>query len=302
MRKFTCILALLLGAGMYSPAETIDEVYFNPSRLGRYETLRITDQLTAAGGVEAQNMDIQSAGTVTWNSENGFTIPQTHAKGNVNMQGTWTVDTLNNLGGLYGGTVQFTGTGESSINNLNNGDAGARIQANTVNDLTVTYNGAATSYGGTSVAGFLLAPNEVPVPGKSMCWVERVDDSANKRSLLGYCDTNTVTTTPTASADCSVASYKTSHKSECCPSASTSDTDCYTYTWTYLGTSGHTTNSCSSCTQQLCWQSLGGSCSYSELGSYCNYCTCDDAGWEEYENTYYVTEQSYKCAAAKNGW
>ena len=45
------VLGLLLCVP-FTGAETIDSVSFNPARLGRYETLKVSDQLTTKGGID----------------------------------------------------------------------------------------------------------------------------------------------------------------------------------------------------------------------------------------------------------
>ena len=56
------VLGLLLCVP-FTGAETIDSVSFNPARLGRYETLKVSDQLTTKGGIEANAVTVQSGGT-----------------------------------------------------------------------------------------------------------------------------------------------------------------------------------------------------------------------------------------------
>ncbi len=58
-------MAVVLAAGAVScPAETIDEVYYNPSRLGHYDYFTVTHTLDTKGAVQAKKMNI-SGNSVT---------------------------------------------------------------------------------------------------------------------------------------------------------------------------------------------------------------------------------------------
>ena len=81
------VLGLLLCVP-FTGAETIDSVSFNPARLGRYETLKVSDQLTTKGGIEANAVTVQSGGTVSVNNAGNYKFPATEVKGSVEMTST----------------------------------------------------------------------------------------------------------------------------------------------------------------------------------------------------------------------
>ena len=66
-------------------AEVIDSVSFNPARLGRYETLKVSDQLTTKGGIEANAVTVQvkPGRTVSVNNTGNYKFPVTEVLGSV---------------------------------------------------------------------------------------------------------------------------------------------------------------------------------------------------------------------------
>ncbi len=64
MKKFFLLVFVSLLVGV-ATAEVIDSVSFNPSRLGRYEHLKVSDTLSTVGNAQSQFVTVQSASEVT---------------------------------------------------------------------------------------------------------------------------------------------------------------------------------------------------------------------------------------------
>ena len=122
--------------------------------------------------------------------------------------------------------------------------------------------------------------------------------------------TGTCTPKPT----CSDASYKASHKSECCPSTSTSDSVCYkdcstssksNFRWSQIDAS----ESLSTCTSSCCLSSsrpCGGVCNDSTYGNVCDsYSPACPSQYgtrprrSSFKCVATITNSTYRC---KNGW
>ena len=118
------------------------------------------------------------------------------------------------------------------------------------NKLSVSGSEDASLYDGATTDGFTLAGNDIPQPTSShvntgaalsnctLKWEERVTSDNQKVKLLALAGCGG--TTP-STGDCSNATYKASHKSECCPSAAKTDTVCYQklYKWVSTNTTNH---------------------------------------------------------------
>ena len=117
-------------------AEVIDSVSFNPARLGRYETLKVSDQLTTKGGIEANAVTVQSGGTVSVNNTGNYKFPVTEVLGSVDMKSTdFEAGTLNSRG-----TASFenkSGSAESKITTLNTSTADVRANILDLTNVTV---------------------------------------------------------------------------------------------------------------------------------------------------------------------
>ena len=89
---------------------------------------------------------------------------------------------------------------------------------------------------------------------------------------------------------CSDTTYKATHKSECCPSAPTSDTICYGYYWTPTGWDAGNEVDCAG-EGRGNYDDCGETCS--EEGKTCEIILCQD----------YIFEVRYfTCEYGKNGW
>ena len=163
MKKLFYVLPGLCLFASGAAAETIDSVSFNPARLGRYETLKVSDQLTTKGGIEANAVTVQSGGTVSVNNAGNYKFPATEVKGSVDMKSTdFKAVTLNSRG-----TASFenkSSSAESKISTLN-----------------------------TSTADVRAGENDIPRPASvgldncsNLTWVERTTDDNYKYKVLAF--------------------------------------------------------------------------------------------------------------------
>ena len=170
------VLGLLLCVP-FAGAEVIDSVSFNPARLGRYETLKVSDQLTTKGGIEANAVTVQSGGTVSVNNAGNYKFPVTEVLGSVDMKSTdFEADTLNSRG-----TASFenkSSSAESKISTLNTSTADVRANILDLTNVTVPTGGS-----------FTLGENAIPEPGQecsNLRWVERTTDDNYKYKVLAF--------------------------------------------------------------------------------------------------------------------
>lgn len=265
MKNFrkTIVLGAAVWCAMTVQAEVLDTVYYNPSRLGRYKTLKVTDTVTARGGVSVgENMMLDNAGVITVSgASDGYSFENIASAGEVDFSGM-SVNTAALGAGMSGALGYFSQGGVSSL--INTLAANALIKAKTLNissssNFSIT-GVAAERYDGSTAAGFTLGRNTIPVAEitQNLVWISRKDDSGNTWKLLGMeataantcqgsfsrscgCNlTGTQTRTCTAGSwsawgPCSVSdcegceneTYKEEHLSECCPLQPYSDSDCY---------------------------------------------------------------------------
>ena len=177
MKKLFYVLPGLCLFASGAAAETIDSVSFNPARLGRYETLKVSDQLTTKGGIEANAVTVQSGGTVSVNNAGNYKFPATEVKGSVEMTSTdFKADTLNSRG-----TASFenkSSSAESKISTLNTSTADVRANILDLTSVTVPTGGSLT-----------LGENAIPEPTQScsnLRWVERTTDDNYKYKVLAF--------------------------------------------------------------------------------------------------------------------
>ena len=197
------VLGLLLCVP-FTGAETIDSVSFNPARLGRYETLKVSDQLTTKGGIEANAVTVQSGGTVSVNNAGNYKFPATEVKGSVEMTSTdFKADTLNSRG-----TASFenkSSSAESKISTLNTSTADVRANILDLTSVTVPTGGS-----------FTLGENAIPEPGQecsNLTWVERTADDNYKYKVLAFASCGGGETEP-GTAECTDGEQYTSTKLE----------------------------------------------------------------------------------------
>ena len=337
------LVAVLLCVAVTAPAEIISAVSYNPSRMGDYVYLKVADKANLKGGIESNTMTVRSGGTVSASSPNlnydvpavvgasGSTLdmPNTaihgsaaHTYNNYQSVNTGTPSAL--LNNVYVNGGQTTVKNDSYISTL---DAVNRLKqkAGTLRASKLSVSGSedASLYDGATTDGFTLAGNDIPQPTSShvntgaalsnctLKWEERVTSDNQKVKLLAL--TNCGGTTTPSTDDCSNATYKASHKSECCPSAAKTDTVCWTSKQETVAGPVPDVCSCKPCAQaalpideniqaQMCqfggnpchciitWYVSGGLNSDLNLsGSSSN--SCSVARWQSCKTTY-----------TKNGW
>ena len=257
VKRLVVLFLITLFAAVNAPAEIISAVSYNPSRMGDYVYLKVADKANLKGGIESNTMTVRSGGTVSASSPNlnynvpavvgesgsALDMPNTAIHGaaantydNYQAVNTGTPTALLNNVYVNGGTT--TVKSDSYISTL---DAVNRLKQKAAtlraNKLSVSGSEDASLYDDATTDGFTLSGNDIPQPTSShvntgaalsnctLKWEERVTSNNQKVKLLAL--TNCGGTTP-STGDCSNATYKAAHKSECCPSAAKTDTVCWT--------------------------------------------------------------------------
>ena len=264
VKRLVVLFLITLFAAVNAPAEIISAVSYNPSRMGDYVYLKVADKANLKGGIESNTMTVRSGGTVSASSpnlnynvpavvgESGSTLdmPNTAIHGaaantydNYQAVNTGTPTALLNKVYVNGGTT--TVKNDSYIATL---DAVNRLKQKAAtlraNKLSVSGSEDASLYDDATTDGFTLSGNDIPQPTSShvntgaslsnctLKWEERTTSDNKKVKLLALA--NCGGTTPPSTGDCSNATYKAAHKSECCPSAAKTDTVCYSPVYTYV--------------------------------------------------------------------
>lgn len=180
MKKLTVLFLLFSSVACYG--EIVSEVSFNPSRMGDYKYLKVADSASLVGGLETQDLNISSGGTVTM--ELGSSVPQNFTiTQTVNGASGSTIDmptaTFSDSSNAYipdvyvrGGKGTFTG-GNSVVNTMNGNDVLLQ-KAKTLNTLSggtveivgkggnpIPLHSAGTT---TTTKGFWLHGNDIPTP------------------------------------------------------------------------------------------------------------------------------------------
>ena len=210
MRNLSWVVLGLLLCVPFAGAEVIDSVSFNPARLGRYETLKVSDQLTTKGGIEANAVTVQSGGTVSVNNAGNYKFPVTEVLGSVDMKSTdFKAVTLNSRG-----TASFenkSGSAESKISTLNTSTADVRANILDLTNVTVP---------DEDENSLRLGENDIPRPasvGLDNCsnlrWVERTTDDNYKYKVLAFGTCKGGETEP-GTAECTDGEQYTSTKLE----------------------------------------------------------------------------------------
>ena len=186
--KHILLFCLSLFLSVPSFAEIISSVSFNPSRMGEYTYLKITDKANLKGGLNATTMNINSGGTVTMTTDNSARIydvptvtgasgsainmPNTAFHGNTsNTYSSYKSESTSAPSGLLpsvaakGGTQTYNN--DSYIQTL---DAVNMLKQKVGSlkggTLEITGNGGSTVglYDSGNTAGFHLAGNDIPEP------------------------------------------------------------------------------------------------------------------------------------------
>ncbi len=184
--KIAILLGMVLCAASAS-AEVVESVSFNPSRLGQFERLKISDRLNAPGGVQSSRMTVHSGNRVAVENAGNYQLDYALPSGKVAMPGTQFETT--NLK-AKGGEGEFGREGNSYVSTVGTlqGDM-VRLKANVLKVNQISVEGSpAASYDGNSIQGLELGLNDIPNPGStgncSLQWVERKADDGNKYQVL----------------------------------------------------------------------------------------------------------------------
>ena len=181
------LLTGLLALFVFAPAvraEVIDAVLFNPSRLGRYENLKVSSELDASGGVNVQTATVQSHSAVNVNSPSGYNLENVSAH-KVNLPNTAFQSSSFQAAG---GKASF-GSGE--IQNLKDSAQKMRVKGKTVTvgkDVTVEMLGGEDS-SNQEVKGLRLGGNDIPQPVSGcveLGWYAQKAASGKEYKVLGF--------------------------------------------------------------------------------------------------------------------
>ena len=182
------LMILLLVSAPLCHAEIISSVSFNPSRMGEYTYLKITDKANLKGGLNATTMNINSGGTVTMTTDtssriydvptvtgasgSAINMPNTAFHGNTsNTYSSYKSESTSAPSGLLpsvtakGGTQTYNN--DSYIQTLDAVNM-LKQKVGTLKGgtLEITGNGGSTVglYDSGNTAGFHLAGNDIPEP------------------------------------------------------------------------------------------------------------------------------------------
>ena len=258
--KRLVVVFMGLFAAVNAPAEIISAVSYNPSRMGDCVYLKVADKANLKGGIESNTMTVRSGGTVTATSPDlNYDVPAVVGASGSTLDMPNTVIHGSNANTYNNYQAVNTGTPSALLNNVNvNGgtttvksdsyistlDAVNRLKQKAAtlraNKLSVSGSEDASLYDGATTDGFTLAGNDIPQPTSShvntgsalsnctLKWEERVTSDNQKVKLLALTNCGGSTPSTPDTQTCSNATYKASHKSECCPSALKTHTVCWT--------------------------------------------------------------------------
>lgn len=218
MKKQIASLAILLfcAAGVQAE-EQISSISFNPSRLGLFEQLRLTEGMTSRGNVTVSNVFLIRKNT-TLTTKDGLTVNKDidAQRGRVDIPAT---DLQINSGGspsleVTGGYAQFLN--DSRIGSLPTNTWIRSPQMN-LGTLTIT-GGPGMLFDNDAYAnGLVLGGNDIPLipsdcPDGALAWVNRKDSSGSTYQVLGVtgCPATNEVCSPSGAPEtkeCTAASY-----------------------------------------------------------------------------------------------
>ena len=308
-------------AGQTVRAEQVaSTINYNPSRMGVFSYLKISNSLKLLGGASAttlnlkgNNKDLQSNSkqlSIPTISGNSGTIQFNQAvlsgrieAGDQSYSYTDTPNSTSTAGTitLYGGTL--TASNDSYIDVLKQVGR-LKTYANTLNAPSVTVNGD----GGTTVGlinsagnsdgnsyGLKLGNYDIKYPpsGYEYKWVT-MKFKGKTAKVLTIAKNGGSEPEPETS-DCSDSTYKASHKGECCSSTPHTDTVCWKLEWNDVGQGGGGNESV--CNGIYYCDDNGAGCCDSAS------CETEGASCQWYECADGVANWGAKtCVAYHNGW
>ena len=204
MKKTLLMISVMLFGALYGVSEDINAVYFNPSRLGSYEMLKVTDKLQTQGPLNTAFMVIQnnSAGEIKMTAtgqvpDKEYSYEFTNGgikaeNGIINMPATHFEITKVQIGDSTtsypgsGGDAAFVGTysnGAASeidvlgkVTNMVGNLKAPIVDITPSGDPVVNITGGShTLDNGTTANGFALGGNVIPVSNinSNLNWVKR---------------------------------------------------------------------------------------------------------------------------------
>lgn len=184
--KIAILFGIILCAAS-APAEVVESVSYNPSRLGQFERLKISDRLNAPGGVQSSRLTVRANNRVTMQNAGNYQLDYAFPSGKVSMPAAqFEAATLNTRGGE--GEFSRAGSDYTSTIGTLQGDL-VRLKANVLRVNQINVRGTpAASYDGNSIQGLVLGLNDIPNPSSTgactLKWVERRADDGNKYQVL----------------------------------------------------------------------------------------------------------------------
>lgn len=187
MKKFIFGL-LLMVCSFPTLAEVVSSVSFNPSRMGEYTYLKVTDKANLKGGLDTPVLNIQSGGTVSMQTDSSsrlYEIPTVKGETNsrIDMPNTAFHGNTANTYSSYESESSTTPTGLLADVNVKGGTQTykkdsyiqtlravniLKQKATTLKGGTLTVNGNSGSsvelYDDDTTLGFHLAGNDIPEP------------------------------------------------------------------------------------------------------------------------------------------
>lgn len=143
---------LLMGCVLPLSAETVSMISYNPSRLGRYDQLKVADRVTFMGGLTATNLTVTKSGDLTLSNN-------TKVHKLSNLSGDGTIDMTNTT---FIGLDQNAGTFGTSYS--------AENSPNPNTNLTFTVQGGDATFGNDS-------------------YIQKFDNDNAKNNLRAYAGT-----------------------------------------------------------------------------------------------------------------
>lgn len=223
--KIAILFGIILCAAS-APAEVVESVSYNPSRLGQFERLKISDRLNAPGGVQSSRLTVRANNRVTVQNAGNYQLDYALPSGKVSMPAAqFEAATLNTRGGE--GEFSREGSDYTSTIGTLQGDL-VRLKANVLRVNQINVRGTpAASYDGDSIQGLVLGLNDIPNPSSTgactLKWVERRADDGNKYQVLATSCASPSIKPPACTNKCASGFTQNKYTCECeckktCPS------------------------------------------------------------------------------------
>lgn len=203
-----------MSASAINAQEVLSTINYNPSRMGNYDYLKVSDAATLRGGLNVEDtLSVGSNGPITINSASGKDYSIKSVEGKVADVAIEMPNTEFNIanGVINGGTIVFGGADvQSTINNITNA-ANSLMYANTTKADSLNIKGpesvdnvelnASNNEKDKDTTGFFLSGYDIPNPTKdhvsndgthmgvevtgtcNLTWVERQTNEATPKKV-----------------------------------------------------------------------------------------------------------------------